>query len=85
MIQICEDDVEELAEGLDSLLHEGGRLMGCIERMREGESSNYGRRYGRRMYGRRNENDVDGNGNGTADTDGMYGNRRGRDAYGRYM
>lgn len=35
MIQICEEDINELAEGLEDILYDGGRLMGCIGRMRE--------------------------------------------------
>lgn len=83
MIQICEEDIEELAEEMDGMLHVGGRIMSCIEQLREGsEKSSYGRRmgdgYGRRSYGRRREEDTEEN-------DTMYGNRRSRDAYGRYM
>lgn len=84
IIEISEDKIDELAEGMEDMLHVGGKMMSCIERLREGgDDDKMGRRYGRRMnrrgsnYGRRDENeDWD-------DDESMLGNRRGRD--GRYM
>lgn len=91
LIQITEEKIDEMSEAVEDMLHTGGKLMSCIERLRDesGEDDGqYGRRYGRRegsmsqrgRYGRREE-DVDYD-----DEDRMMGNRRrSRDSMGRYM
>lgn len=44
MIQICEDEIEDLATDMEVLLHAGGRIMSNIERLKEGSDKGYGRR-----------------------------------------
>lgn len=83
IIQITEENIDEMSECVESMLKTGGKLMSCIERLKEdgGESRSYGRRMSRRMPIGRREEDYDRDG----DYDEMMGNRRSRDAYGRYM
>lgn len=79
MIQISEDKIDELADGMNEMLHAGGKLMSCIENMRGNDEvrSKYGRR---RMYGRRDEDDWEDE----RERDYM-GRHGGRDYNGRYM
>lgn len=76
IIQISEESIDELSEGLENMLHVGGKMMSCVEKMRRG-SSDMGYR-GRGHMGYRDERE-------NKDWDEMDWRNRRRDSEGRYM
>lgn len=86
IIEITVDKVESLSENIEKALHYAGKAMQCVEAMHGGyaERDRYGERYsdpydmGWREDERMNERHH------APRYDGM-GERRHRDAYGRYM
>lgn len=56
MIEITESKAEEMAEHVEKMLKHGGKLMQCIEELRDGghsgERGGYGRMSERSSYGR---------------------------------
>lgn len=80
IIQITEEKIDEMSECVEDMLHIGGRLMSCLENMRnKGDESEMGYRRGRMGY-RDDRYDRDMMSNPEM---GYRGRRR--DADGRYM
>lgn len=53
IIQITEEKIDELAEGMEEMLHVGGRMMSCIENLRRGSEPEMGFRKNDRYRGDR--------------------------------
>ena len=90
IVEITENKVSDLYEYAEKMLKDGGKMMQCLEDMKESSSMGhrgYGNRYGERGYSERWEEDDD-----MGERDG-YGNRydmgerrgvRGTGRYSRY-
>lgn len=81
IIEVSEDKISSLSEHIEKALRHAGKAMQCLEDMYEGE-----RGYGERGYGERDDDDM------YEEDERRYGRRRGgmgerrhRDARGRYM
>lgn len=47
MVQITESKIQDISTMVEDMLHIGGKLMSCIEEMKEKEHEMYGERSGR--------------------------------------
>lgn len=79
IVEITEDKVSDMYDYAEKMLKYGGKLMNCLEGMREGHRG-YGNRNNERGYGEREweEDDEEEYGNR------MMGERRGVRGTGRY-
>ena len=50
IIQISEEKIDELAEGMEDMLRVGGRMMSCIENLKRDNGSEVNYRRGRMNY-----------------------------------
>lgn len=87
IIEITEDKHEKLSENMEKVLKYGGKVMQCIEEMKEESMGHRGGSMGRR-YGDMGERDNYGNRGGYGrrddDDDDPMGERRRRRSNGQY-